>query len=221
MNEGIKTSIDICIFFAILRLSKNMGVNGYALMTNWVEGGVFRLALKGAFPSFTDSDTLSLALTIGLISILGYLMEKYLILDRMIYSLENILRSSKATILISPAIIGTLLVTGGALMSCPVVDGLGNRLDIKKDKRAAINLIFRHALYFIFPLSPALILASNLGDFNIIDFIKLQFPIAIAMYIAGYFLYLRGYNSPKIEKISFKKYLISILEFILYNTFCC
>lgn len=168
--------------------------------------------------TFSESTTITLALTIALITVLGHLMEKYLILDRMITALEQMLRSAKSTILIAPAIIGTLLVTGGALMSCPVVDTLGDRLDISKDKRASINLIFRHALYFFFPLSPTIILAAEIGEYELWDFVKLQFPIAVAMYILGYFFYLRKYHEPKLEKIEMKQYFRTIGEFALYSS---
>lgn len=75
---------------------------------------IFNIFLK----TCSDYATISLAVTITFITILGYLMGKYLILDRMMVALEKMLRSTKATILFAPSIIGTLLVTGGALMSC-------------------------------------------------------------------------------------------------------
>ncbi|TCO74754.1 DUF401 family protein [Marinisporobacter balticus] len=210
------------ISMGVTLLLVNKKVNmGYSLMTGAVllallNGRSLLSILKIFSNTFSESTTISLALTIGLITILGHLMDQYLILDRMIVALEKMLRSSKATILIAPAIIGTLLVTGGALMSCPVVENLGEKLNISKDKRAAINLIFRHALYFVFPLSPTIILASELGNFNIWDFIKLQFPIALSMYIFGYIFYLRKYTEPSLEKLNIKQYLKSILEFLFY-----
>lgn len=166
--------------------------------------------------TLTEYAAISLALTIGLITVLGHLMDKYLILDRMIVSLEKMLRSTKATILIAPALIGTLLVAGGALMSCPVVDSLGKKLDIPNSKRVAINLIFRHALFFIFPLSPSLILASQIGEFSMWDFIKLMSPMAIAMYVLGYVLYLKDYKETAIEKTKVTAYLKGVYEFLLY-----
>lgn len=215
-------SLIISMIVILFLVSKKVNI-GYSLMIGSVVLAILNkkslfYIINTFYLTFTDYTTLSLALTIALISILGYLMDKYLILDRMIIALEKILRSAKATILISPAIIGTLLVTGGALMSCPVVDNLGNRLDIPKDKRASINLVFRHALYFIFPLSPALIQASIIGEFNVNDFIKLQFPIAISMYVAGYFFYLRGCHEDNIEKVDIKKYFKAIIEFSLYSS---
>ena len=179
--------------------------------------GLFYL-FKRIIYTFKESTTINLAVTILLITILGYLMEKYLILDRMIISLENILRSAKLTILIAPAIIGTLLVTGGALMSCPVVNNLGDKLKIPNDKRASINLVFRHALYFVFPLAPTIIMAANVGNFHILDFVKIQFPISIAMYVFGYLFYLKDYSDPKPPKFELRLYLISLLHFLVYSS---
>lgn len=207
---------------AVVLVLVNRKINiGYSL----VIGAVLLAILNGRSPleilnlfknTLSDHTTVTLALTIGLITILSHLMDKYQILDRMILSLERVLRSAKFTILFAPAIIGTLLVTGGALMSCPVVDKLGEKLDLPKDKRASINLIFRHALYFVFPLSPPIILAAKLGNFNIWDFIKLQLPMSIAMYVLGYIFYLRKCSEPKQEKINFKKYMRAIKDFLLY-----
>jgi len=202
----------------------NKKVNiGYSLIT----GSVLLALLNGRgvsrifqlfIQTITESTTITLAITIGLITVLAYLMEKYLILDRMIIALEKILRSTKATILIAPALMGTLLVSGGALMSCPIVGNLGDRLSIPNDKKATINLVFRHALYFVFPLSPTILLAAEIGNFELWDFIKLQFPIALALYIFGYFYLLRGYKDPVAEKISVSQYFKAIKEFVLYSS---
>lgn len=216
--------LTLIVSMALTLFLVNKKVNiGYSLMI----GAVLLALLNGKslsyifntfIATFLDYTTISLAATIALITILGYLMEKYLILDRMIFALEKMLRSAKATILIAPAIIGTLLVTGGALMSCPVVEKLGDRLDIPKDKRAAINLIFRHAMYFFFPLSPTIILAAKIGNYDIWDFIKLQFPIAVVMYILGYIFYLRNYKEPELERFELGLYIKTIGNFLLYSS---
>ncbi|WP_202710258.1 DUF401 family protein [Sporosalibacterium faouarense] len=210
----------ISITVVLIIVSKKVNI-GYSLMI----GAVLLALLNKMSPikilslvwqTFSDYSSVTLAITIGLITILSHLMDKYLILDRMISSLEKVLRSAKITILFTPAIIGTLLVTGGALMSCPVVDKLGDKLNLPNDKRASINLIFRHALYFVYPLSPAIILAAEVGNINLWDFIKLQFPITIVMYILGYIFLLRKCDDTKPEKTSLKEYMISIKEFLLY-----
>lgn len=148
--------------------------------------------LRVGYESLTEPTAINLALTIMMITILGDLMDRFKLMDNMICSLEKILKSAKLTIMVAPAIIGMLLVTGGALMSCPVVNTLGERLAISKEQRASVNLIFRHAMYFIFPFGPTLVLAAQLAEVSIRDLIVLQLPIAIVMYIMGYVLYLRN-----------------------------
>lgn len=211
-------SMAVTLFLVNRKLNIGYSLIVGALLLAILNGRSISYIVNLFFKSLIEDTTVSLVFTIGLITILGHLMEKYLILDRMIYALENMLRSAKGTILAAPAIIGTLLVTGGALMSCPVVDNLGERLNIPRDKRAAINLIFRHALYFIFPLSPAIVLAAQLGEFNVWDFIKLQFPIALMMYIVGYIVFLRGYREPKLEKASPKQYFMIVIRFLKFSS---
>lgn len=215
-------SLIISMGIILFMVSKKMNI-GHSLMVGatflaLINGRNFSYISNVFLKSFIDPTTITLVLTILLITILGHMMEKYLILDRMIISLEQILRSAKATILIAPAIIGTLLVTGGALMSCPVVENLGDKLNLSKDKRASINLIFRHALYFMFPLSTTMILAAEVGNYSIWDFIKLQFPIALAMYIFGYIFYLKDCQEPKMDRIEFKQYIKAITRFLIYSS---
>jgi len=92
--------------------------------------------------SITNSITINLALAISLITILGYLMEYYKIISRMISALRNVLRSTKVTILLAPALMGMLQISGGALMSCPIVNNLGDELKLDNVKKAAIILLF-------------------------------------------------------------------------------
>ncbi|GAU77033.1 DUF401 family protein [Fusibacter sp. 3D3] len=181
--------------------------------------------LKVVFQTLTDLEALNLALAIGFITILGYLMDRYQLMNRMIQSLENLLGSVKATIVLAPALIGTLLVSGGALMSCPVVNSLGERIEMSNVHRAASNLVFRHSLYFVFPLSTTMIIAAQIGGYDLFEFIKLQFPLAIVFSLMGYFLYVRPYSSKallntQIEGIDmhFKspKLFFQLINFCLY-----
>ena len=175
--------------------------------------------LGGAFMRMVEEPiTYTMTFTILFISILGYLMGRYKMLDRMIEHLEHIVRSAKVTIMLAPTIIGLLLVTGGALMSCPVVDTLGDKLGIKGDKKAALNMMFRHGLYFAYPLSPTIILAAQLGGFQLFDFIKIQIPLTILIFILGYFTILHGVKDKKPEKISSKEYISHIGGFLLYSS---
>lgn len=162
--------------------------------------------------------TVELLLAILFISILGYLMDQLGYMNQMIEALENVLRSVKLTILLTPAIVGTLLVTGGALMSCPMVETLGNRIGLSNDKKATVNLIFRHGLYFVYPLSPPMILAIKLGGFDPWSFIRLMLPMSVAMYFVGYFIFLKDIEVEPLPKITIKEYFNNLLKFLYFTS---
>ncbi|MDF2547399.1 MAG: hypothetical protein K0R93_2297 [Anaerosolibacter sp.] len=211
-------SMGLTLFLVSRKVNMGLSLAIGAVLLALLNGKNFQYLIQLILRTFGEYTTLTLALTIALITILGNLMEKYMLLDRMIEVLERMLRSAKATILLAPAIIGTLLVTGGALMSCPVVGSLGKRLELPGDKMASINLIFRHALYFVFPLSTTILLATQLGGFSVWDFIKLQLPMALVMYVAGYFLYLKGRPDPQIEAMPWGDYFKSMMLFLYYGS---
>jgi len=144
-------------------------------------------------------------------------MNNYSILDKMVDSLEGVLRSVKATILITPPLMGLLLVSGGALLSAPVIENLGDRLGLEKDKSAAINMVFRHGLYFVYPLSTTIILTSTLAGFGIFEFISYMWPTTLVIYIIGYWVFLRGVKDVRAEKTTLNAYLLNLLNFIIYS----
>ncbi|AKL95939.1 hypothetical protein CACET_c24940 [Clostridium aceticum] len=210
--------ISLAVILFLVNKKVNMGYSmmAAAILLALLNGKDMSYILKTFFMTVKSATTITLVATVGLITILAYLMDKYLILDRMVVALEAMLRSAKLTILLAPSIMGTLSVYGGALMSCPVVERLGDRLSMSKDEKATINLVFRHTLYLIFPLSAAMILAMELGEIAIWDLIKIQFPISLFMYILGYILFIRKYKDPEIKKINKREYLQVVIQFLLY-----
>ncbi|WP_320046682.1 DUF401 family protein [uncultured Ilyobacter sp.] len=216
----VKLILSILIILYLVNRKINIG---YSLMIGGIALGLFTgRSLVHIFgliiEAVSDYQTLSLALAIGLITVMGHLMDKYYLMERMIGALEKMLRSAKATIMFAPVIIGTLLVSGGALMSCPVVDNLGEKMNISQEKKASINMIFRHGLYFIFPLSPTIVMAAEIGGYEVNDFIFLMLPIGILFYIIAYTFYFRNVKSPEIENVDMKEYLTSIKGFLIYSS---
>lgn len=135
--------------------------------------------------------TLNLVSTLVLISILGSWMKNLGVLDRMVDALEKVLRSAKLTIMVIPSIMGTLLVTGGAIMAAPMVDSIGDRINLSKERRAAVNLLYRHAWYFIFPFAPSFILIKEIANIDINQLILIQLPLTIVAVWSGYHAWLR------------------------------
>ena len=133
--------------------------------------------------------TIAVVIQVG---ILSALMKHYGILAKLVEAFKQIFSSAKAVIMILPAAIGILSVPGGAGISSPFVDELGQSMGLPVQKRAAVNLTFRHMAYFLFPTSTPIILMSSLAP-HISTYRLIAFNVAfiLCMELTSYFLYLR------------------------------
>ena len=183
-------------FLLIIVLVTRKVALGYALLA----GSFIAAISSGLSPwgflvtsaeTLVQPGTINLVSTLILISILGSWMKNLGILDHMVDALEKVLRSAKLTIMVIPSIMGTLLVTGGAIMAAPMVNSTGERINLSNARRAAINLLYRHAWYFIFPFAPAFILVKEIANIEINQLILIQLPLTIVAVISGYYAWLK------------------------------
>lgn len=151
-------------------------------------GTLFSIGIE----SLVDPNSVQLILTLGMISLLGHVMQEGGVLAKMVALLQVTLRSTKLTIMLVPSLIGTLIVAGGAIMSAPTVEKLGGELELSRERMAAINLLFRHAWFFVYPLIPAFILITNMTGLPLSRLLAWQLPLTVTLLAAGYFTYLRG-----------------------------
>lgn len=103
-------------------------------------------------------------------------------------SLSRIINNPKIVLTILPAVIGFLPVAGGALMSAPLVDSEAGKLGLKSDRKAYINLWFRHTIFPIYPVSQVLILTAALAAVTTWSIILRQIPVVAVMVISGYII---------------------------------
>jgi len=167
---------------------------------------------------FIQSTSLSTLFAVIMVSLLSGLMKHYGILDKIVESMILVIHNKKAILMIIPAMIGVLMVPGGALLSAPFINDLGEEIGITPARRAAINLVFRHISMFILPYSTGLlIISASMPSISIPKIIMLNLIFVATMTIIGYFLYLRDI---KIEKtIACRKdFGQSILKLIAYTS---
>ncbi len=177
VQKKVEVGLSLIVGAVIVGLSSGQGV----------------MALFGtAVLSLGTSSSVDLILTLGLISLLGSVMKEGHLLSEMVALLQITLRSTKLTIMLVPSLIGTLTVPGGAIMSAPTVERLGQELELSPARMAAINLLFRHGWYFVYPLIPGFILITSLTGLPLSHLLLWQLPLTIVSLVAGYFVYLRG-----------------------------
>lgn len=148
-------------------------------------------ALGVAWRAATARSTVEFAVTVAMIGLLARLMQDFDLLGRMVDSLVRLLRSTRAALVAVPGLIGLLPVLGGAVISAPLVDRLADRLSYGADRRAAINLVFRHIWFFVYPFGPSLILAAQLSGVTVQQLAAHQWPIMVVGGAVGYWWLLR------------------------------
>ncbi|KAA0001635.1 MAG: DUF401 family protein [Thermoplasmata archaeon] len=143
----------------------------------------------------SDLRVISLILIVLLIKLLATLLQESGEMQELIYALRNKL-SFRGMLVVIPSVLGLLPMPGGALLSAPLIDEQGKKMEMKKEEMTFINLWYRHIWFMIFPLATPLILLADLSNLNIYDLILMQFPLFIASFIVGLF-FVRKFSGEK------------------------
>lgn len=138
----------------------------------------------------TTIDALTIAIVLATfgIMLLSQLYKETRIINNLSESASRIIKNSKIVSSVLPAIIGLLPVAGGALMSAPLVDSEAGKLGLKPEKKAYVNVWFRHTIFPVYPLSQVLIVTSALTGIAIPLIILRQIPVVAVMVIIGYLI---------------------------------
>ncbi|OGS69390.1 MAG: hypothetical protein A2Y96_00325 [Firmicutes bacterium RBG_13_65_8] len=150
--------------------------------------------------ALVQKDTLSLAAMVASITLLSYIMAVSGLHERLVNATIGLLRSAKLAVMVIPPLIGSMPIPGGAIVSAPLVDRPGDLLGLSQARKAAINLVFRHANFFMLPFSSPVILASMLTKFNVYYLLRHLAPLGLVTWIAGYFVLVRGTKEVALEQ---------------------
>ncbi len=139
-----------------------------------------------------DLLTLRLALVVVLIMTLGELLRQTASTKGMVEALQTLIPNGRIVIAALPATIGLLPMVGGAMFSAPMVDEVGERLEVNKARKTFVNYWFRHVWEPIFPLYPSLLLATELLGVTTSQLIKTTWPLTAAAVLGGLLFGLLG-----------------------------
>lgn len=202
IRKKVKLSYTLLITAAFL--SAFSGIGGEAILR----------ILKSLF---TSTSSLNTILVVAMVSILGGLMKHYGLLERVVETLQRITGNKKVSIILIPALIGVLIVPGGAMLSAPFVNTIGEELGIIPARRAAINLVFRHAAMFVLPFSTSLlVIGSILPELNIYKIIGLNLVMIAVMLLLGHKLFLKEVKVQTVEKSGHR--LKDLKDLIIYSS---
>lgn len=166
---------------------------------------------KGLF----DETTLTLVIVIANITIMAGIMEKTGLINQMISSMRVLFKRMDIIMVLVPSILGILTVPGGAMISAPIVDKLGDETDLNNAQKMVINLLFRHVWYFSFPYVPGLILTANIIGTDINFVIRHLYPLTITLLVAGYLNLLFGMKTKDNINYSHKNKYRALINLII------
>ncbi|MCS7124861.1 MAG: DUF401 family protein [Candidatus Bathyarchaeota archaeon] len=121
-------------------------------------------------------------------------------ITRLSESLSRLVKNPKIVLSIIPAIIGFLPVAGGALMSAPIVDAEAEKLKLTPERKAYVNLWFRHTIFPVYPLGQLLIITAALTETPLFSIIFLQIPTVAVMVAVGFLVSFWKTSAIKEEK---------------------
>jgi len=219
IDPAIAVVVSFCFLGVLLYKRVNLGItlNVAALLLGF-------LALDWEqIPALiyrTSMEPLTISIVIATFAVmwLSQLYKETGFIRELSNSLGNMVKNPKIIITVLPAVIGFLPVAGGALMSAPLVESEAEKLKLKPEKKAYVNLWFRHTIFPVYPLSQVLILTAALTNTTVSSIIARQIPAVIIMIIVGYVIGFWKTPNPKNDEdpekndekgTYFKRFIIS------------
>ena len=192
---GVVAAIALIIVLSIKKVALSKVMFLSTLVMALSSGLSFTQSVTTIWNAFISPSTINLVLSVIAIGLFSTIMNETGYLDKMVQGLHGFLGNLKASIMVVPALIGSMPVLGGAAVSAPLVDKLGEELHLTPDKKAAVNLVFRHGMFFIFPFSPNLILLANMIGVQVNTLLSRLWPFGIVLWLTGYMFLLRKESS--------------------------
>lgn len=144
------------------------------------------------YSQLTSTATINLMLIVGLVSVLGYVMENTGSLEAMKASLSELVSDLRVALTLAPILMGILAVPGAAIFAAPVVGAIGDRMGLDVPRKVGANILFRHVLYFIYPLYSSFILFSQLSGLPFGYIIRFNLPTFVASFAVSLVSVFRG-----------------------------
>ncbi len=200
-----------CFLGVMLYKRVNLGITLNAtavllalLSLNWLD--IPTVIYRTTDPQTFDGRlAISVVLATFTIMLLSQLYKETGVINDLSESIGKIINNPKIVLSLLPAIIGFLPVAGGALMSAPLVDFEAEKLKLKPDRKAYINLWFRHTIFPVYPISLPLIVTAGLTGVVVPLIILRQIPVVLVMIIAGYVIGFWKISSVKNKEKSYTR----------------
>ncbi|MGD2092408.1 MAG: DUF401 family protein [Candidatus Aminicenantes bacterium] len=199
MILAIKLGSIVVALIILLRLKIHLALTIFLLSVYTVV--LFQINLKTALTAggqiLIEEKTLQLFVVIVTVIYIAAVQKAKKMFDRLVSSLNSIIRDSRIVAMVSPAIVGFLPMPGGALMSAPLVDISTKEMDLKPEFNTFLNYWFRHVWEYVWPVYAALLFFEALSGIPLKTIILYQAPFTVLNIVTGLivsFLYFKKHN---------------------------
>lgn len=185
------------IIFLRLKLNLSLAIfllSLYTVVLFQVNAGT---ALEAAGQILIADRTLRLMVIIIMVLYIAAVLKSRKMFDRLISSLNTLVRDTRVVAMIAPAIVGFLPMPGGALMSAPLVDVSTKKMNLKPEFSTFMNFWFRHIWEFVWPVYAGLLIFQEYSRIPLKKIILFQSPFTLLNITTGLmvtFLYFRKHN---------------------------
>ncbi len=193
----IPVLVKILLVFGIVVVaaSRKLHLGLAALAGGWAfalwQGLPFGRIVLRSLQEFLAPENLLLLLLVTLIMVLSGAMRKAGAMEDFARSVKAVARSRNASIILTPVLIGTLPMPGGAAFSAPLVEALDPGKTLGPDRLSAANYWFRHSLEVWWPLFPSFILTATLTGFAVSRLVLINFYMFPVMVFLGWLFLLK------------------------------
>lgn len=215
----------VLVLIAVIALVVYLAQKGHELYWGLLAGAVLLSLANGdglgdtarlILGTLASERAIELITAVTIITVLASILSSCALLERMVDNLSAFLANPKLTLMGVPALVGGIPVTGGAIISAPLLRQLGSVLSLSNARLAAINIIFRHVCVFVTPFRPHYILTASLSEIPLIHLVIVQLPLALVGLVAGYWFLLR--QAPGINEIPAVGRLTAGWNFLIYSS---
>ncbi len=201
MLEVVAAFAAFALIIVMVRLGKDLGL---AIFT----GSLLLLALLTpmSIPStliatLLNTRTVYLIVISFAIALFAEVYEVTGLVNEMGLGLARALRSPLLAVMLVPAIVGLLPVAGGALMSAPMIRGVGRAVGLNAGEMVFANVWFRHIIFLSYPLSQVMIITSAMTGVSVTTLAGIQAPILGFSVLVGYLLIGKKRLGPSLEGV--------------------
>jgi len=189
-----------------------------AIMLIIIKRVAFADAVKLGISGLFSERTIKVIFILFFIMMLESVMRKTGMIKALVDNIEELVGGNRFAAVLMPFVIGLLSSTGGARISCPMVDeAVGENAD--PETKAFVNYWFRHTWLDSFILYPGVILASELMNVSVFSLFLHMFPFIAITFASGVFFGVFNVKKEKVERTqpvlkSLKLFFINILPVI-------